>query len=249
MVSEPDQKLEVTITGNDETKNKGAYLLTSSDHPGLVITHVQLKAESYDEWAQKVQDSLRAKKKTRFIDGCIEKPVEDSDKYDDWLTINSMIVSWIFNTIEPKLSSTISYVEEEKTLWDDIQQRFSIDNDTKVHQIKSGLSNCHQDKDSIAIYYGKLKKLWDEQSVYDRLPSCTCHDCKCGISAKLEKRREDGQVHDFLMGLNRVYNTVRSSMLMTDPLPTLNKAYSILIQEEGMRGERKKRGRELTPWP
>lgn len=99
MVSELDQKLKVTITGTDETKNKVAYLLTLSEHPGLVITHVQLKNENYYEWAQKMRGSQRAKKNAGFIDGSIKKPAEDSDKYDDWLTINFMIVSWMFNTI------------------------------------------------------------------------------------------------------------------------------------------------------
>lgn len=49
------------------------------------------------------------------------------------------------------------------------------------------------------------------------------------------------------MGLNIVYNTVRSSLLMRDLLPTLNKAYSILIQEEGMKGEVQEKEQRTDP--
>lgn len=51
--------------------------------------------------------------------------------------------------------------------------------------------------------------------------------------AKLEKQREEEKVHQFLMGLDDVvYGTTRSSLLVTDPLPLLNRVYANLIQEE-----------------
>ncbi|XP_057443358.1 uncharacterized protein LOC130735324 [Lotus japonicus] len=40
----------------------------------------------------------------------------------------------------------------------------------------------------------------------------------------------------FLMGLDDgIYETIRSNVLATDPLPSLNKMYSILVQEESVR--------------
>ena len=37
------------------------------------------------------------------------------------------------------------------------------------------------------------------------------------------------------MGLNDSYSTVTSQILITEPLPTLNKAYSLILQEEKRR--------------
>ncbi|KAL1067135.1 hypothetical protein V6Z11_D12G108900 [Gossypium hirsutum] len=37
------------------------------------------------------------------------------------------------------------------------------------------------------------------------------------------------------MGLNETYNAVRSQILLMDPLPTVNNAYSMLMQEESQR--------------
>ena len=52
----------------------------------------------------------------------------------------------------------------------------------------------------------------------------------------LEKRREEEEVHQFLMGLDDVnYGTVCSNILAADPLPLMNRVYSTLVQEERMK--------------
>ena len=46
---------------------------------------------------------LRAPRKWGFIEGSIGAPKEGSLEMEDWWTIQSMLVSWILNTIEPNL--------------------------------------------------------------------------------------------------------------------------------------------------
>jgi len=90
---------------------------------------------------------------------------------------------------------------------------------------------------TVATYFGKLKVLWDELANSDKIPPCTCGGCKCGIGAQLEKRREEEKVHQFLMGLDYAsYDTVRSNILASDSLPSLNRVYTMLVQEERVRG-------------
>ena len=88
---------------NSDRKMPTPYALTSNDNPGNIITQVQLKGENYDEWACVVRTTLRAKKKCEFVDGSIKQPNNDSPELEDWWTINLMLVSWVFNTIEPTL--------------------------------------------------------------------------------------------------------------------------------------------------
>jgi hypothetical protein len=89
---------------------------------------------------------------------------------------------------------------------------------------------------TIVTYYGKLKKLWEELANYDQIPACKCGRCKCNLSSVLQKKREEEKIHQFLMGLDdALYGTVRSNLLAQDPLPTLNKVYATLIQEERLR--------------
>ena len=39
----------------------------------------------------------------------------------------------------------------------------------------------------------------------------------------------------FLMGLNETYSQIRGQILLLDPLPLINKVYSLLIQDESQR--------------
>ena len=180
--------------------------------------------------------SLRARRKWGFLDGTHKQPEDDAPEMEDWWTVQSMLVSWILNTIEPNLRSTITYVENVKDLWEDIKERFSVVNGPRIQQLKVELAECKQQGTTMVTYYGKLKTLWDELANYEQIPKCTCGGCNCNIGSRLEKRREEERVHQFLMGLDDVgYGTVRSNILAMDPLPSLNRVYSTMVQEERMK--------------
>jgi len=85
--------------------------------------------------------------------------MDDLMDLEDWWTINSLLVSWIRNTIESSLRSTISHVEIAQDLWNDIRDRFSLVNELRIQQIKSNLAECRQKEMGIVNYYGKLKQL------------------------------------------------------------------------------------------
>ncbi|XP_072077788.1 uncharacterized protein [Arachis hypogaea] len=223
---------------DEDGSNKGPspYDLSVSDDPGNVITQVQLRGENYEEWARAVKVSLRARRKWGFLDGTHKKPQEGASEMEDWWTVQSMLVSWVMNTIEPRLRSTISYTEDAKDLWEEIKERFSIVNGPRIQQLKAELAECKQQGLAMVEYYGKLKTLWDELANHEPVLRCSCGGCKCDIGSRLDKRREEEKVHQFLMGLEDVsYGTVRSNILATDPLPSLNRVYATLVQEERMK--------------
>ncbi|XP_074290128.1 uncharacterized protein LOC141616867 [Silene latifolia] len=177
-----------------------------------------LNGDNYDEWSVKLRGAFSSRKKTGFLDGLIKRPAEDSEVLEDW--------------------SQITYVEEAKILWDDIEQRFSVGNGPKTHRVKCSILACKQgDKESVSDYYGRLKWLWDDFDKYDRNPICDCGGYKCNINRKLDKKRDEEKVHDFLMGLDSKFATVRSSLQLQELLPTLNRAYATIIQEEGVQGD------------
>nr|GEZ29201.1 hypothetical protein [Tanacetum cinerariifolium] len=110
---------------------------------------------------------------------------------------------------------------------------FSIANGPRIQQLKYDLANCQKKGLTIVSYYGRLKQIWDELANYDQITTCTYGKCKCELEKNLAKKQKDEKVHTFLMGLDEnVYGTTRSKILAQDPLPNMNKVYSILIQEE-----------------
>lgn len=72
------------------------------------------------------------KEEFEFIDGKIKQPVETSPDLEDWWTNNSLSVSWIMNTIEPNLRSTISHMEVAQDLWTDINVPFLVGNGLRI---------------------------------------------------------------------------------------------------------------------
>ncbi|KAF7839183.1 retrovirus-related Pol polyprotein from transposon TNT 1-94 [Senna tora] len=223
-----DERSSVSVS-----KSSNPYTLTANDNPGNLITQVQLGGENYEEWARAVRTALRAKKKHGFVDGTVTQPANDSSELEDWWAVNSMLVSWVRNTIEPTLRSTISHMENVKDLWEDIRQRFSMGNGPRVQQLRSDLANCKLNGEAIVTYYGKLKMLWDELGNYEQIPVCSCTGCKCDVAAKLEKKAEEDKVHQFLMGLDEEgYGTLRSNILSTEPLHNLNRVYAMTVQQE-----------------
>ncbi|KAK3017878.1 hypothetical protein RJ639_004174 [Escallonia herrerae] len=238
MLSTWGRKAQYSMAQDDgkdgiQRKTISPYDLTTNDNPGIIITQVQLKGENYDEWARSIRTALRARKKFGFIDGTIKRPDENSSDLKDWWTINSLLVSWIRNTIEPTLRSTISHVEVAQDLWTDIKERFLVINGPRIQQLKTKLADCKQKGLTIVNYYGKLKMIWDELANFEQMPTCKCGKCTCDLGSVLEKKREEEKVHQFLMGLDEtIYGTVRSNLLAQDPLPNLNRVYSTLIQEE-----------------
>lgn len=83
----------------------------------------------------------------------------------------------------------------------------------------------HLGQDSILVYYNRITKLWSE---YD--------DCRKKTICAHYLINEDERLLELPVGLNDNFVTIRGHILLMDPLPSLNTAYQLLIQEEDQRG-------------
>ncbi|CAA7012885.1 unnamed protein product [Microthlaspi erraticum] len=201
--------------------------LHASDGPGNLITTVQLKGENYEDWSKHMRNALRTKRKLGFIDGTITKP-RTTKEVEQWEVVNSMLVAWIMNTIEPTLKSLVSMVEEAKVLWDDLKLQFSAGNGPRVSELRADLANCRQQGDTVMVYFGKLKKMWDELAVYKPIRSCKCGE----MAVLLEADRDEERTNMFLNGLDAKFGTVRSTLNSLEPLPKLSQVYQRIVREE-----------------
>lgn len=83
------------------------------DRPGDFITPTRLRGENYDEWAGDIQTALEARRKFVFLDGTINTPSSPCTQMD-WNTIHAMLISWLMNTIEPEVKSTLSKYKDAR---------------------------------------------------------------------------------------------------------------------------------------
>lgn len=76
-------------------------------------------------------------------------------------------------------------------------------------------------------------KLWQELDKFCLLPSCICTlKCSYNLLHTIKSYKKSDYVIRFLKGLNEKYNAVRSQIMLMGPLPNINKAFSLLIQQE-----------------
>ncbi|KAJ3690345.1 hypothetical protein LUZ61_019509 [Rhynchospora tenuis] len=219
-----------------------AFYLSPSDSPGMMISSCILKGENYDLWVKAMRNALRAKNKLGFVDGSVTKPKDTAAEAAVWGSCNSMLVSWLFNCIDPTLQPSVAYFETVKELWDDLKERFSVGDVPRIHQLKADIAGAKQQGQPVVEYYTRLKTLWDELGSYVSAPACVCGGCTCNLTAKFIKEKEEERIHQFLMGLDEGFSSIRTNLLSMDPLPNLNRIYSMVIQEE--RHKNVTRGRE-----
>ncbi|XP_016553837.2 uncharacterized protein LOC107853346 [Capsicum annuum] len=96
--------------------------------------------------------------------------------------------------------------------------------------LQKELSGLVQENSDIPGYYTKVKRIWDELDALNTYVHFSC-DCTCKGKSKNLKSLLDGHLIQFLMSLNDTYSSIRSNILMISPFPSVNQAYSLLIQD------------------
>lgn len=92
---------------------------------------------------------------------------------------------------------------------------------------KFEISHVSQNHLSITDYFIDFKCVWNELVNYDPYP-----EYSCGAMKILDEKNDYDYVMRFLMGLNENYSTIRSKVLMSNPIPDINQINSLVIQEQ-----------------
>ncbi|XP_019087549.1 PREDICTED: uncharacterized protein LOC109127378 [Camelina sativa] len=200
-----------------EISTSSPLYLHPSEGPGSLITMVQLKGDNYEDWSKHVRNALRTKRKLGFIDGTLEKPVV-AEEIEQWEVVNSMIVAWLMNTVEPTLRTMISIVHDSHILWEDLRLQFSVGNGPR--------------------------KIWDDLAVYKPLKSCSCGE----LAAQLEQERDEERTRQFLMGLDdRVVRDERQQGITRNKEDRVDAVgFAVQSGNKGKTGEFQYREKDVT---
>ncbi|PWA69353.1 hypothetical protein CTI12_AA298790 [Artemisia annua] len=215
--------------------NNDPLYLESSDHPAMVLTNTPFNGNNFLGWSRNVKMALGAKLKLGFIDGtCVKPPVNDVN-VQRWVRCDYMVTCWILNSMVTELSDAFLYAQSACELWKEVAERYGQSNGPLIYQLERELSKITQGNLSIAAFFNKLKKCWDELQNFNGLPICNCGkmlECTCAMYDKFLERDSHLKLIQFLMKLNDEYESVRSQILAMDPLPNVNKEYYKVQQIE-----------------
>lgn len=93
-------------------------------------------------------------------------------------------------------------MEDPHELWKEIKDKFSEGNVPRIQQIKAEFAVCEQGNQSVINYFGKLHVLWEDLTNYEPASMFRCRSYTCNLTAEFEKRREEDQIHHFMLGLD-----------------------------------------------
>ncbi|KAJ8774308.1 hypothetical protein K2173_011111 [Erythroxylum novogranatense] len=180
--------------------------------------------------------ALLSKNKHKFIDGSdgsIVAPAATDPMYSHWERCNNLVISWLQQSISSSITSSILWIDFAYEIWNDLRERFSQGDLYRISDLQEEIYAFKQHDRSVTDYFTELKVLWDELTQFRPLPVCTCSTpCSCGVLLTVKHYYDQDYVIRFLKGLSAPFATVRSQIMLMDPLPSINKVFSMVIQQE-----------------
>ncbi|XP_075101245.1 uncharacterized protein LOC142176789 [Nicotiana tabacum] len=200
--------------------------LQPTDTPGSTLISLQLtRSDNYALWSRAMRIGLLGKSKLGFVNGRFPKIRFEPELHDQWEKVDVVILPWIMNSIRPGLLSSVLYACDAHKVWEDLKERFNKFNGSRVLYLHREIHSLTQGTMTIADYFSKSKDLWDK---FDALMPCP-------KSKKYSQHFEANRLLQFLIGLNETYAQARSQIMMMSHVPSINKAYALLVDQESQR--------------
>nr|GEU51571.1 ribonuclease H-like domain-containing protein [Tanacetum cinerariifolium] len=150
------------------------------------------------------------------------------DNYGIWASAMKLALQ-----IKHKMGFITGHVFSIKaaTVWNELKDTYDRIDGSIMFNLLQKTNSFKQGGLPISEYYHKLNSLWREYEILTKLPDYTC-------SARLEVANYDKilKLMQFLMGLDDIYQPIRSSILTREVLPEAKDAFLIISREESHRG-------------
>ncbi|XP_071695090.1 uncharacterized protein [Rutidosis leptorrhynchoides] len=164
------------------------------------------------------------------VDGTCEKQTDNVVLAVQWDRCNSVVLSWILNSISEDLYSGQFFSATASVVWTELKETYDKVDGSIVFKLHHKINSMKQNGYSLSEYYHKLNTLWKQYDEMVILPACTCV-----VAPEFQNHNKTLKLMQFL-GLDDSYMSIRSNLLLMDPLPDVKSAFAILSREESHRG-------------
>ncbi|XP_073219772.1 uncharacterized protein [Cicer arietinum] len=209
------------------------YYLHPNENPHLVLVTPLLDSKNYNSWARTMKVALISKNKLKFVDDTFLQLTSTHVLHDPWVRCNNMVFSWLQHSISESIAQSIFWIDKAHTIWKNLENRFSQGDIFKISDIQDDLTRLQQGNLDITNYFTKLTSLWEHIDSFRPTRDCVCAiQCTCGAATDLSKYKNQDHVIKFLKGLNEQFSNVRSQIMLLEPLPSLDKTFSLVLSQE-----------------
>ncbi|KAM2621688.1 hypothetical protein TB2_026408 [Malus domestica] len=188
------------------------------------LSSVLLNEFNYLPWSRAISLALGGRGKIQFIQKDDIMPEKTSQDYAAWVSQDQLIMSWLLNSMEPKMAEIFSYSVSSHHLWISVRDMYGdLNNAARVFQLKKDLTELQKGNLSFVQHLGNLKAKWNELDLYR--PHTT-------DTTILLKRAEEDKVFQLLASIGPEYEDLKSHLLMTPELPTFQMVCNVIQREE-----------------
>ncbi|GJX28211.1 ribonuclease H-like domain-containing protein [Tanacetum coccineum] len=174
--------------------------------------------------------ALRNKSKLGFIDGTCKRQSNKPVLANQWDLCNSVVVTWILSSLSPELYAGQIFSKTAYDMWTDLKETYDKEDGPVIFNLYKTINSLSQNGSSLSDYYHNLNSLWKQYDAMISLPVCTCNAAK-----HFDKHNQLLKLMQFIMGLDDVYQPIRSNILTRDPFPTVKTAFAVVSGEESHR--------------
>ncbi|GAV62988.1 UBN2_3 domain-containing protein [Cephalotus follicularis] len=189
---------------------------------------VKLDGTNYLVWSRACKFAIGSRGYKGFLTGDTTKPIEAGPSQEKWETTNYLLMSYLTSSMDPDISRGYMLLDTAAAIWKTAETTYShVGSKAQRYEIRKKIRETTQKKLSVSQYYFTLKALWHELDFYGKYIAACSTDITSYTSWENEIR-----VYDFLGGLNMDFDQICAHNLSTDPLPSLESAFSIVHSED-----------------
>ncbi|CAL1387813.1 unnamed protein product [Linum trigynum] len=176
--------------------------------------------------------ALSTKNKLQFLDGTIAKPAPGDPLFRAWSRNNTLLLGWILRSVSPSIALGFQWFEDALLVWNELRERFSRGNNFRIAELQEDLFRFKQGSQSVSAYFTQMTTWMHELDNFLPIPPCRCNGlCNCGL-AIVRQNHQINYVLRFVRGLNDSFAAARSQIMLMNPMPSLNQAFAMIIEQE-----------------
>jgi len=142
--------------------------------PGMRYSY-HLDGRNYLQWAQLARTFLKGRGKIGHLTAPSPKAFDPA--FTTWDIEDSMIMSWLWSVMQPKVSKNYMFLASTKEIWETVKQTYSkIQDASAIFEIKTKISSSGHGFLTVTEYYNNMNGLWLELDNYQDIKK-VCKGC------------------------------------------------------------------------
>lgn len=145
MVDDSSSELTTSNPPPTRTLPTASSLTTYLESPSLQITQHKLNGTNFREWFQSVLLVVIGKGKEGYLTSDVARSSTESAGSSIWEAENAIVMAWLVNSMEPKISRTYLFYKTACEIWKVVQEIYSdLKNSAQCFQVRSLIRTTKQ---------------------------------------------------------------------------------------------------------